>query len=266
MKARVHACLEGPGLSARTRLQHLIHKLEREHSTYATSPASRPFGLPLLDEALGGGLPLAALHEVVARSETEVAAATGFVLAVAAHCALQRAVLWIAEDMTLLESGMPYGPGLDEIGLSPEQVTIVTAAKLRDVLWVMEEALRSGALGAVIGEIRSQSALGATASRRLSLAASKQAGVALLLRGKPHPSPVTATTRWVVAAAPSAKRRDGTGPPTLAVELVRNRHGRLGSWVLEWNRVEHRFQFGSADPQHMAAMDADRPRRAATGA
>src|SRR5262249_58081546 len=49
-----------------------------------------------------------------------------------------RNVLWIAEDLSLAENGAPYGPGLDEIGIAPERLITVAAARERDVLWAME--------------------------------------------------------------------------------------------------------------------------------
>ena len=62
--------------------------------------------------------------------------------------------LWIAEDLSLAENGAPYGPGLDGAGIAPERLITVAAARARDVLWAMEEALRCRAVGVVIGEIR----------------------------------------------------------------------------------------------------------------
>ena len=41
-------------------------------------------GIPLIDDVLGGGLSGSALHEIAATRETEIAAATGFALALAA--------------------------------------------------------------------------------------------------------------------------------------------------------------------------------------
>ena len=65
-------------------------------------------------------------------------------------------VVWIADELTLAEHGAPYGPGLDATGLAPERLITVTAARGRDVLWAMEEALRCRAIGLVIGEIRAR--------------------------------------------------------------------------------------------------------------
>src|SRR5580693_4055425 len=90
-----------------------------------------PLGTAPIDDALGGGLARAALHEVAAFSESAVTAATQFVLGIAAQAREPRAVAWIAEDMGLLENGAPYGPGLDDLGLAPERLLAVAAVKPR---------------------------------------------------------------------------------------------------------------------------------------
>jgi len=89
-----------------------------------------PFGIPSLDAALGGGLVTGALHEIAAARETEIPAATGFTLALAART--EGPLVWIAEDMAIWESGAPYGPGLFALGLAPERLIAVAAAKSRD--------------------------------------------------------------------------------------------------------------------------------------
>src|SRR5262249_2884336 len=112
-----------------------------------------PVGGPAINEAFGGGLVRAALHEIAPAGGSARAAAKGFALVLAAR-APPRTVLWIAEDMGLVENGTPYGPGLDEFDLAPERLVTLAAAKPRDVLWAMEEAVRCRAVGAVVGEIR----------------------------------------------------------------------------------------------------------------
>jgi protein ImuA len=258
-------------------LRHAVRVLEgRRHETLDPAAGLRPFGITPLDEALGGGLAYAALHEIVAANETEAAAAAGFTLALAAGFAAaslaaagrpasaSRAVLWIAEEMSQHESGLPYGPGLDAVGLAPEALLLVRAAHPRDVLWAMEEALRCRAVGAVVGEIRKADGVDGVASRRLSLAATREQRPALLLRPRPEILPAAAATRWSIGAAPSAAQPgSGPGPPRFAVQLVRNRHGRFGSWILEWNRAEHRLAPAPALSQPVAAQPLDRPHSAA---
>jgi len=225
-------------------------------------PAAIPLGVAPIDDVLGGGLAHAALHEIAAARESEVAAASGFALALASRAGDARAVLWIAEDMGLIENGAPYGPGLDDLDLAPERLVTVATAKSRDVLWAMEEALRCRAVGAVVGEIRSTDrGIDLLASRRLSLAAGRSEACAFLLRTAPGTEASAAATRWVIAAAPSSAA--GPGPPRLSVHLTRNRRGAVGSWLLEWNRVEQRFDLASSLSQPVADAAGDRPHRAA---
>lgn len=228
--------------------------------------ANLSFATPAHDDSplacCGVGVLAGALHEVAARSECETAAATGFVLPLAALTAHERVTLWIAEDMALAENGALYGPALEDFGLNPERFIRVAVAHEREVLWAMEEALRSRGVGAVIGEIRNRD-IGLTASRRLSLAAG-QGAAAFLLRAQPAAEPIAAATRWIVAAAPSIHAH-GPGPPRWQVNLTRNRRGSQGSWLLEWNSVEQRIELAT-DRQPLAEAVVDRPYRAAAGA
>jgi protein ImuA len=225
--------------------------------------AAIPLGVRPIDRALGGGLALAAFHEVAASGESAMAPATQFALVLASRAQGPRAVLWVTEEMGLNENGAPYGPGFDDLGLAPERLVTVAAAKPRDVLWAMEEALRCRAVGAVVGEVRSADRLDLLASRRLSLAAGHREVCALLLRTAPGTDASAAATRWIVSAAPSRANAVGPGPPRLSVHLTRNRRGPVGSWILEWNCVERRFDLASSLPQPVADAACDRPHRAA---
>jgi protein ImuA len=218
----------------------------RRDLALATSPfSSRPApqiereGEPFYAAA---GLVRGTLHEIAAACESDMAAAAGFALALAARCTKPRAIFWVSEDMACAESGALYGPGLDDLALAPERLIVVKTARCRDVLWAMEEALRCRAVGAAIGEVRgAHRGIDLTASRRLSLAANHSGSLALLLRPTPGTEPSAAATRWIVGAAPSAAKLHAPGPPRVQVRLARNRYGRPGSWLLEWNSDKHCF-------------------------
>ena len=233
----------------RQRLQALQRTAEIEDD-----PGALPLGIAAIDAALGGGLTRGALHEIAAPSEAHLAAATGFVVGLVSSCRL----LWIAEDMALSESGAPYGPGLDLFGFAPERLLTVAAARPRDLLWAMEEALRCRAMAAVIGEVR-HGAIDMVVLRRLSLAAAESGALALLLRGAPSTDASTAATRWIVGAAPSIPAH-GPGLPRCAAHLVRNRRGPLGSSILEWSDSDERFVLATP-AQPVAAPALDRPHR-----
>jgi protein ImuA len=226
--------------------------------------SSLALGIPLIDGILGGGLGWGALHEIAAVRETELAAATGFALALTARGSeRKRETIWIAEDLSLAENGAPYGPGLPEIGIAPERLLTVTAARGRDVLWAMEEALRCRAVGVVIGELRGRD-IDTVATRRLSLAATAGNTLGLILRAAPDDTPSAAATRWIIGAAHSWRVRGGersdVGPPRLAAHLIRNRRGHLGAWIVEWNSVEQRFELATHS-KPVAGAAVDRPLR-----
>ncbi|HEY5216963.1 MAG TPA: DNA repair protein [Pseudolabrys sp.] len=241
-------------------IEQLRQRLQALQRTAGLEDGLRPlpFGIASVDAALGGGLARGTLHEIAAPSEAHLAAATGFVLGLAARG--QPRVCWIAEDMALAESGAPYGPGLDQFNLAPERLLTVGVAHRRDLLWAMEEALRCRATAAVIGELR-HGDIDAVAVRRLSLAAAESGALALLLRAKPASDASTAATRWIVGAAPSLPARGFEfGPPRFVAQLVRNRRGPVGSWILEWSDIDERFVLATHS-QPVAAPARDRPHR-----
>lgn len=235
LRQRLQALLKAPGIEGR--------------------PGTLPFGIPVIDTTLGGGFTRGALHEIAATGEAHLPAAAGFALAVAKRAAPSLRLIWISEDIALAESGAPHGAGLDAFGLAPEQLVMVSAAHRRDLLWAMEEALRCGATTAVIGEMRAGTIDG-VAIRRLSLAAAENSTLALLLRTKPPGDPSTAVTRWLVGAAPSIV----PGAPRLAAQLVRNRRGPTGTWILEWSDSDGQFILAT-HAQPLAAPALDRPHR-----
>jgi len=212
-------------------------------------------GIPAIDTMLGGGFARGALHEIAATGEAHFPAAAGFALAAAKRAAPSLRLIWISEDMALAESGAPHGAGLDAFGLAPEQLVTVSAAHRRDLLWAMEEALRCGATTAVIGEMRA-GIIDGVAIRRLSLAAAESGTLALLLRTEPPNDASTAATRWLVGAAPSIV----SGTPRLAAQLVRNRRGPTGTWILEWSDSDGQFILAT-HAQPLAASALDRPHR-----
>lgn len=214
-----------------------------------------PFGIAAIDTVLGGGLMRGALHEIAAPAESHSAAATAFALGLTAR---GKNILWIAEDMARAESGVPHGAGLDAFGVAPERLVTVSVSHRRELLWGMEEALRCRAVDVVIGEMRAGT-IDEIAVRRLSLAAGESGALALLLRAAPPADSSTAATRWIVGGAPSAIAH-GPGAPRFAAQLVRNRRGPIGSWVLEWSDSDERFILAT-HAQPVAAPALDRPHR-----
>lgn len=203
-------------------------------------PARRiPLGHARLDRMLSGGLKLGGLHEIVAARPGDHAAAAGFALALAGLCAARKRspIVWIGEDFAAFEQGDLYGPGLALFGIDPDCLLLVHAANAKAALWAMEEALKCRAPGAVIGEIFSAKFYDLAASRRLVLAAQKNAIPALLfLAGIAGADALSsgADTRFEVRAnlsphrASAARRLPVPGLPAWSVRIAKARAGPAG--------------------------------------
>ncbi|RAI41198.1 hypothetical protein CH341_22205 [Rhodoplanes roseus] len=224
-------------------------------------------GVPTLDRALGGGLSLGALHEIVPATPLDLGAAAGTVLVLAVHALhrvrrfAHREILWIQPELAGLEAGRLYGPGVAELGLSPARLIELRLASERDGAFAMEEALQCRALGVVVGEFFDDRALDLVALRRLSLAATAGGGLGLLLRHRAEALASPAATRLEITAAPGLPDGfGGLGQPTVLLSLERNRRGPTGRWRLTWDHHEHVFREAPA-PLSVAAAAGDRPHR-----
>jgi protein ImuA len=217
------------------------------------------------DLALQGGLAVGAVHEVFADAGRQSAAATGFVAGLAGRIAPRRPLLWIRQDFCEREAGALSMSGLKEIGLDPRCLVAVRTADVEAALRAAADALACDALGAMVLEVWGETPkLDLVASRKLTLAAQASGVTALLLRIAATPQPSTAETRWIVRAAhsPPAASWCAWGAPRFDVELVRNRHGRNGRWIMEWKCDECLFTEPAADSQPLAATPAHRPHQA----
>jgi protein ImuA len=217
------------------------------------------------DAALGGGLAVAAVHEVFAEGR-QSATASGFVAGLAARLTPRRPLVWVRQDFSEIESGALSIRGLCELGLDPRLVVTVRATDTDAALRTAADALACDALGAVVLEVWGPARqLDLVASRKLTLAAQASGVTALLLRVAAAPLPSTAETRWIVRAAhsPPAAPWQAWGAPMFDAQLVRNRHGPVGRWIMEWKCDECLFTEPAAYPQPVAAAPAHRPHQAA---
>jgi len=162
-----------------------------------------PLGLPGIDTCLPqGGLARGAVHEL------RGSAASGFAAMLAGR--VTGAVLWCVDTGTRANL---YGPGLAAFGLDPQRLIVVRCPNQADMLWAMEEGLRSPELGAVIGE--PDGAVDLAASRRLQLAAETGGVLGVVLARGPGQrqrfAPSALESRWQVDAAPApAHNRAGS--------------------------------------------------------
>jgi protein ImuA len=222
-----------------------------------------------LDGALGGGLADDSLHEIAPAQVGDGAAAMGFALALAARFAAasprSSTALLVSEDFCARETGALYGPGLAALGLSPGRLVFARAPDAPALLWTMEEALKSGALAVVVGEMWSLARhYSLAASRRLLLAARAGRAPALLVHGgafgRAGAISSAAETRFEIAAASSRRLEPAGGrlelprAPAFAARLLKARlrpsaqgpptHGFDEARMirLEWNGVERCFR------------------------
>ena len=209
---------------------------------------SLPFGLETIDRRLaGGGLSLAALHEISGEEPalSDDAAATLFAAGIAAR--RQGTVLWAMLRRDL------FAPALAQAGLSPHRLIYAECGSEEEVLAVMEDGLRHGSLALVIGEV---SRATMAPSRRLQLAAEESGTTALMLRRwhkeNPLRFPSAAMTRWRIGCAPSGSLPvSGVGRPRWRVNLARQRGGEPHLWILEGTDAEGRLA--------LPALSAHRP-------
>jgi protein ImuA len=221
------------------------------------------FGHVPVDQALRGGLRRGALHEVFACAGHE-AAATGFVVGLAARLAEEKQILWIGEKFVWQEHGMPYPKGVFEFGLNPSQIMFLSVAHAQDALRAAGDALTCASLGIVIIEIiGNPKILDLTTSRRLVLACAQNSVPAILLRFGAGVQNSAAETRWTIKAAPSAIATDQWGHPTFDASLIRNRNGQTGQWVFAWSCDDGNFESAKAAFGLVVSAPANRPAEAA---
>jgi len=195
--------------------------LWRAHQVGRQRGATWPSGFAELDAVLpGGGWPACVLTELLL-PHPGIGEMRLLAPALAAVQQQQRCVLLFDPP------ALPFGWAFAACGLDVQQLFVVRSREaLRgrasgllpaaDVLWALEQSLKSGHVGAVLAWLPLR--LPADALRRLQLAAQGHDGPAFLLRDEPARSrPSAAPLRlWLRAAGPDAlrvqllKRR---GPP-----------------------------------------------------
>lgn len=193
-----------------------------------------PLG-PVLDHMPGGIFPTGVIHEFLSPTYSASAAANGFISAVISYL-MQNDMpcLWISRRRTI------FPPSLKLFGIDSGKIIFIDVPREKEVLWVMEEALKCRALNAVVAEIKE---LDFTHSRRLQLAVENSRVTGFVHRlGPRRISPTASVTRWQVYPVNShpVDGLPGVGFPRWKVELLKVRNGRPGCWELEW--AGHAFQ------------------------
>jgi protein ImuA len=187
-------------------------------------------GLGSVEAAFPNGIfPIGRVHELVCANAAQAAAAEGFIGGLLSVLMREGGIcLWVGLSQSL------FAPALKTFGIEPHRVVFLNLLHDRDVLWVMEEALKCTGLAAVVGEV---SAVDFKQSRRLQLAVEQSHVTGFILRNASHKLGSTAcAARWHIKPLPSASLEGlpGLGFPRWQVELLKVRNGHTGKWTIEW--------------------------------
>jgi protein ImuA len=187
-------------------------------------------GLGRVEAAFPNGVfPLGTVHELVCGNTEQATACGGFVTGLLSVLMQNGgACLWIGL------SGNLFPSALKAFGVEPDKMIFINLLRDKDVLWVMEEALKCAGLAAVIGEVRE---MDFKQSRRLQLAVEQSHVTGFVLRNDSKKLGSTAcAARWQVKPLPSepVDGLPGLGFPRWQVELLRVRNGQPGNWIIEW--------------------------------
>jgi protein ImuA len=191
----------------------------------------------VVDDGLGpiaaafpnSSFPLGTVHEFLCAEVEDTSATNGFISGLLGGLMhTNGASLWISSARTL------FPPALKAFGIEPERIIFIDVQKEKDVLWVMEEALKCNGLTAVVAEMQD---ISFTASRRLQLAVERSHVTGFIVRRNPRKLNTTAcVSRWRIKSIPGELEDNmpGVGFSRWNVELLKVRNGKPGNWQLEW--------------------------------
>jgi protein ImuA len=257
-------------MSSTDRAERISHLRRAVEAIESASPRAPRLTLTReLDRRLGGGLSGDALHEITPTAPADAPSAFAFALSVAVRfMAARRACALLAvEDFALTQGGAPFGPGLVAHGVDLSRLVFVRAPDANALFQAIEDALKSGALAVVIGEVWRLAKYDLAVSRRLTLAARAGATPALLTLPTAHGQTLStaAETRFEIAASPSVRTPSAgagkplPGAPAFMVRLAKAKQGGdlARTLRLTWRSEEQMFD-DPAISVPVAAAPADR--------
>lgn len=213
----------------------LVYKLQQDILRWqgykpVTASSAERIGLGIIEDAFPGGVfPKKAIHEFITVFSEHAAACDGFIAGLLAVLMEGGAAcLWVSTSRRL------FPASLKAFNVEPERIIFMDVKTEKDVLWIMEEALKCEGLAAVVAELNH---LDFTASRRLQLAVEESGVTGFILRKDASKAvSAIAAARWLISPVPSNAEDGlpGLGFPRWQVDLQKVRNGNPGSWVLEW--------------------------------
>jgi protein ImuA len=211
-----------------TRLQREILPLQGFKTSLKNAAVDTKLG-SIKNAFPNASFPVGAIHEFVFSEAEEFAATGGFVGGILASLMHNGgATVWISCSKNI------FPPALQSLGIAPDKIIFIQLKKEKEILWAMEEALKSIGVSAVIGEMQE---LSFTSSRRLQLAVEQSHVTGFVFRRNPRNLNTTACiARWKITSSPSELADDmpGVGFPRWNVELLKVRNGKPGKWHIEF--------------------------------
>ena len=185
---------------------------------------------PINDSFPNGSFPLASTHEFIVGREEDASATKGFICHIVAELMKQKGIcIWINSSANI------FPPALKFFGVDPAKIVFINVKRQKEILWVMEEALKCEGLAAVVGEIAQ---INFTETRRLQLAVEKSRVTGFVIHTKRHNINTTAcVSRWKISPVQSELKNNlpGVGSPRWQIELLKIRNGKPGSWKMEYS-------------------------------
>lgn len=198
---------------------------------FKPSPGSSELmGLGPVEQSFPNGIfPKGVLHEFINTVPEDAAACNGFLGGLLASLMQDGGVcVWVSTRRRL------FPASLQAFGVEPDRIVFIDVNREKDVLWILEEALKCDGVAAVVGELNEISFM---QSRRLQLAMEQSRVTGFILRSDLKKLNTTAcVARWKITPIPSETEDEmpGVGYPRWRVELLKVRNGIPGVWKIEW--------------------------------
>lgn len=210
---------------------HIMLQLQKEilmlQGFKPAQGAAQDTGLGIIGQSFPNGtFPLGALHEFLSTGQEQSTAAFGFVSGIVGTLMKGAPCVWVSPSTHI------FPPALAAFGIEPHHVLFIQAKKPKEALWVVEEALKTDGIAAVVGEMKDLSFM---ESRRLQLAVERSKVTGFLVRQQPGNATTACVARWKISSLPSiSDDLPGIGFPSWQVELLKIRNGKPGSWQIGW--------------------------------
>jgi len=187
-------------------------------------------GLSIMASAFPNAqFPLGKIHEFICENRDAVAATSGFLSGLVSTLMVKPGfVLWLSLGQSL------YPPGLLQYDIDPSRIIFIDCRKDKELLWVLEEILKSEGIIAAVAIIPR---ISFTESRRLQLAVEKTKVTGFVICTKLRSlSATAAVARWKIEAIPSymPDQMPGLGFPGWKARLLKVRNGKPADFTLYW--------------------------------